>query len=175
MLSHHDERTSRRHGTLVRVLRILLPAFAIGATVAPLADIGVASAALSSTFTYPTQSPNPVASGGTATYTGIVVTDSNQNSTVWVKLTANTLPTGASLNVLNNCLLEPGGSPNTVSFNAQITDGSASGNVLLQAQRWDNSTCTGTPHDNFPVVSSNNGTLTVAAAPTATVGTTTGI
>jgi hypothetical protein len=154
-----------------RFLRVLIPAVLLGGVVGPILSSESASAALSNMFTYPTQSPNPVASGGTVTYSGVVVTDANTGSTVWVKLTSSALPAGVTnFTVLNQCLLEPGGSPNTVSFNVSMTAGSTSGSVVLAAQRFDDSACT-QAHDNQPIVSANSGTLTVTTGPSVSVPT----
>jgi hypothetical protein len=160
-------RTSQRsvRSTLTRTLRLLLPALIIATIAAPLVDPGVASAAIS-TFAFPTQAPNPVAVGATVTYTGIVVSDSNTAATDYVKLTAGTLPSGTTnFAVSTNCLHEPGGATNTVSFNVTMTAGSTSGTFTVAAQRFNDSACT-QAHDASPTTSTNSGTLTVATPPT---------
>ena len=102
----------------------------LGATVVALAmgtltvvGVGLAGASLQS-FSFPTQSPNPIVPGQTATYPGLAVTDTNGSSTDYASLTYGSgLPSGATFSDLNGgspeCVKESSG---TYTFNdVQVT------------------------------------------------------
>ena len=88
----------------------------------------------------PTQTTNPVATGSSTTYTPISI--ANGLSGDFVKLTAGTMPTGATFTPpTSNCVVVSG--TGTASFsNASVTAGAVSGSFTITATEYSAAGCT---------------------------------